>query len=64
MRRIVVSAGTRQSIAPLRRSPSVLEKKPAPKFEAAARRDLDNATITNNLRLLSESSKYIVRAEQ
>jgi Flp pilus assembly protein TadD len=34
------------------------------KFQAAARRDPDNPTIANNLRLLSESSKYIVRAEQ
>ena len=31
------------------------------KFEAARRRDPDNPTIANNLRLLAESSKYIER---
>jgi tetratricopeptide (TPR) repeat protein len=31
------------------------------KFLAAARRDPDNTTIANNLRLLAASSKYIVR---
>jgi Flp pilus assembly protein TadD len=31
------------------------------KFEAASRRDPDNPTIANNLRLLAESSKYIER---
>jgi Flp pilus assembly protein TadD len=34
------------------------------KFQAAARRDPDNATIINNLQLLSESSKYIERSAQ
>ncbi len=36
-------------------------KKARAKFEAASRRDPDNATIVNNLRLLSASSKYIER---
>jgi Tfp pilus assembly protein PilF len=31
------------------------------KFQAASRRDPDNPTIANNLRLLAESSKYIER---
>jgi Flp pilus assembly protein TadD len=34
------------------------------KFQAALRRDPENATIANNLRLLAESSKYIERSSE